>query len=128
MRPSGTADFVPSKPASEPMPVYEYLCEECGPFTAIRPMAEFDKPNDCPDCGKHAPRVLLTAPRMALMSPESRVAHATNERSAHAPRSSKSHGAGCSCCSGKSRSKRIVKQGKDGSKSFPTARPWMISH
>jgi hypothetical protein len=91
-------------------------------------MAEFDKPHDCPDCGKRAPRVLLTAPRMALMSSESRVAHATNERSAHAPRFSKSHGAGCSCCSGKSTSKRIVKQGKDGSKCFPTARPWMISH
>jgi hypothetical protein len=91
-------------------------------------MAEFDKPHDCPDCGERAPRVLLTAPRMATMSTESRIAHATNERSAHAPRSSKSHGTGCSCCSGKSTSKRIVKQGKDGSKSFPTARPWMISH
>lgn len=112
------------------MPVYEYLCEGCGPFTAIRPMAEYEKPQDCPACGKAAPRVLLTAPRMSMMSSASRAAHATNERSAHAPRSSKqgAHGAGCSCCSGKSLSKRIVKQSRDGSKSFPSARPWMISH
>jgi putative FmdB family regulatory protein len=110
------------------MPVYEYMCKKCGPFTAIRPMAEYDKPHDCPGCGKDAPRVLLTAPNMSLMSTSSRAAHATNEKSAHAPKSSKSHGAGCSCCSGKSTSKRLVKQGRDGARSFPTARPWMISH
>jgi putative FmdB family regulatory protein len=115
---------------SEPMPVYEYLCEKCGPFTEIRPMAECDEPHDCPDCSREAPRVILTAPRMSSLSTERRVAHATNERSAHAPRSSAqsghAHGAGCSCCSGTS--KRLVKRGKGGSKSFPTARPWMISH
>jgi putative FmdB family regulatory protein len=112
------------------MPVYEYMCKKCGPFTAIRPMAEFEKPHECPDCGRDAPRVLLTAPRMSLMASDIRTAHATNEKSAHAPKSSKAHGAGCSCCSGKSvgGSKRLVKQGRDGSKSFPTARPWMISH
>jgi hypothetical protein len=37
-----------------------------------------------------------------------------------------SHGAGCACCSGKS--SRITKRGEDGSKCFPTSRPWMISH
>jgi putative FmdB family regulatory protein len=112
------------------MPVYEYLCDECGPFTAIRSMTEYERPCDCPGCGAAAPRVLLTAPRMSLMSAESRTAHATNERSAHAPRTlaqmKGSHGAGCSCCSGTSN--RPVKRGKNGSKSFPTARPWMISH
>jgi putative FmdB family regulatory protein len=112
------------------MPVYEYMCAKCGPFTAVRPMAEYDKPQDCPACGKDAPRVLLTAPRMSLMTASARTIHATNERSAHAPKSSKAHGAGCSCCSGKSvaGSKRLVKQGRDGAKSFPSARPWMISH
>ena len=37
-----------------------------------------------------------------------------------------SHGPGCGCCSG--RSSRLVKRGKGGTKSFPTSRPWMISH
>jgi hypothetical protein len=62
------------------------------------------------------------------MDGATRNAHATNERSAHAPKSSKSlgHGSGCSCCSGKKPSKAIYRA--DGGKTFPSARPWMISH
>jgi putative FmdB family regulatory protein len=111
------------------MPVYEYLCDSCGPFTDMRPMAECELPQDCPDCGTMAPRVILTAPNYFSMSAERRTAHATNERSSHAPKSSKDagHGAGCSCCSS-SKPSRLTRRGKDGSKSFPTSRPWMISH
>ncbi len=113
------------------MPVYDYLCEECGPFTDMRPMAECDAPQPCPACGVLAPRAFLTAPHFALMSGERRLAYATNERSAHAPQRSGEfkarHGSGCACCSGKL-SKRIVKQGRNGAKSFPGSRPWMISH
>jgi putative FmdB family regulatory protein len=112
------------------MPVYDYLCEACGPFTDMRPMAECDAPQPCPDCGAAAPRALLTAPHMWTLSSERRRAHATNEMSAHAPKTSAefkaSHGAGCACCSGRSR--RTVRRGKSGAKSFPTSRPWMISH
>ena len=35
------------------MPVYEYLCNDCGPFTDMRPMAECDYPQDCPQCEDH---------------------------------------------------------------------------
>ena len=45
------------------MPNYEYECENCGPFTENRPMAEFDRPQPCPDCGDPAPR-LLTCPAL----------------------------------------------------------------
>jgi putative FmdB family regulatory protein len=109
------------------MPVYEYLCDRCGPFTQMRPMAEYEMPSPCPDCAAAAPRVILTAPRASTLAAETRRAHATNERSANAPRSSSSmrgkHGAGCSCCGGGS-----AKKGKNGLKSFPSSRPWMISH
>lgn len=112
------------------MPVYEYMCDDCGPFTAIRPMSECDLPHACPDCSGEAPRVLLTAPYCATMPSDRRRAHATNERSRSAPKSSAeykaSHPSGCSCCSGKS--SRFVARGKGGSKSFPASRPWMISH
>lgn len=112
------------------MPIYEYLCNECGPFTDMRPMAECDEPNICPECGDEAPRVLLTAPRFSCVSSETRAAHAINERSAHAPKSiaefKAAHSKGCACCTGKP--SRLVQRGKDGSKSFPTSRPWMISH
>ena len=45
------------------MPVYEYLCKNCGPFIRTRAMAEYELPSDCPQCGARAPRVLLTAPQ-----------------------------------------------------------------
>ena len=113
------------------MPVYDYLCSECGPFTEMRPMAECDAPQPCPDCAVLAPRAWLTAPHFALMSAERRLAHATNERSAHAPQPlaefKTRHGAGCACCSGRF-SKRSVMKGKNGAKSFPGSSPWMISH
>jgi putative FmdB family regulatory protein len=68
------------------MPVYEYLCNDCGPFTDMRPMAECDAPQDCPHCDESAPRVILTAPAFFCMPSDKRKAHATNERSSHAPK------------------------------------------
>ena len=70
------------------MPVYEYLCNDCGPFTDMRPMAECDDPQDCPRCDAEAPRVILTAPAFFCMPSDKRKAIATNERSAHAPKTS----------------------------------------
>jgi hypothetical protein len=55
-----------------------------------------------------------------------RQAHAVNERSAHEPRTSARHGAGCSCCGGGRKSNAV--QAPNGAKSFPAKRPWMISH
>jgi putative FmdB family regulatory protein len=112
------------------MPIYDYLCDDCGPFTVMRPMAECDAPHDCPECGGTAPRAFLTAPYFAAMDAGRRQAFATNEQSAHAPKSlsqmKSKHGAGCSCCSGTSM--RYTKKYKNGAKSFPMKRPWMISH
>lgn len=120
------------------MPVYEYLCDRCGPFEELVPLARFSDPADCPGCGTAAPRTILSAPRFAAMAASRRAAFETNERSAHEPRlstkaereSSHVHGPGCGCGTSKGAGKgrgRTV-QGKDGSKSFPSARPWMISH
>lgn len=112
------------------MPVYDYLCESCGPFTDMHPMSDCEKPQPCPDCGEMARRAILTAPNFFSMSSERRLAHTTNERSANEPRlmSKGAHPSGCSCCSSGKKSGRFVKYGKNGSKSFPTSRPWMISH
>jgi len=114
------------------MPVYDYQCEDCGPFTVFRPMSECSEPHACPECATSAPRAFLTAPNFSGLSAERRVAHATNERSAHAPKTlaehkASRHGAGCSCC-GSVKKGRAVQRGRDGSKTFPTSRPWMISH
>lgn len=109
------------------MPLYDYLCDDCGPFTQIASLARFAEPCACPDCNAASPRVLMNAPRLAVMSSGSRKAYETNERSADSPRRS-SHGPGCSCCSGGSKRASKTLHHRDGSKSFPTKRPWMISH
>jgi putative FmdB family regulatory protein len=111
------------------MPVYDYECEHCGVFTAMRPMAECERTHECPGCGVDAPRAFLTAPFFSAMSAERRTAHATNERSAHAPRvlnGAAKHSTACKCCAPTSR----AKTGKTprSAKSFPSRRPWMLSH
>lgn len=40
------------------MPLYEYDCPGCGPFTESRPMARSAAPAPCPACGGGAARVL----------------------------------------------------------------------
>jgi putative FmdB family regulatory protein len=116
------------------MPVYDYLCARCGPFTDMRPMAECDLPHACPECGKDAPRAFLTAPYLAAMSSARRVAHATNERSASEPKtlsaSRRTHGSGCRCCSGMRPSSAAKGAAGNGAaaKGFPARRPWMLSH
>jgi len=111
------------------MPIYQYCCDDCGPFTELVPLSEYADPKSCPFCGTNAPR-MITAPRLAMLDSATRNAHQTNERSAHEPKkSSHGHGPGCGCCGGSS--KKIYSgtlYRPDGSKSFPAKRPWMISH
>lgn len=111
------------------MPVYDYECSECGVFTALRPMERHADPLECPDCGVDAPRVFLTMPALAMMDSGRRTAISVNERSSHEPKLSSQHGAGCSCC-GPSKGLKNTRTAvaKSGAKSFPSARPWMISH
>ncbi|NYZ16665.1 zinc ribbon domain-containing protein [Azospirillum sp. RWY-5-1] len=115
------------------MPAYDYACAACGgDFTAIRPMAESAAPQPCPGCGASAPRVIRTAPAFSGLPAATRNAHTLNERSADRPallsEGGRKHGPGCGCCGGSAKNARPVLRGLDGSKAFPTARPWMISH
>lgn len=114
------------------MPVYEYMCDACGPFTDLRPMSEYEAPQPCPNCETSSPRVLLTAPNFSCMPAAQRSAHATNEKSRNAPMSvgeyKAKHAPGCGCCSGLKKPARLQTRTKGGAKGFPTARPWMISH
>jgi putative FmdB family regulatory protein len=107
------------------MPIYDYLCGECGPFSESKPMSAFKDPCDCPVCGQSSERAILQAPFIAGMDSTKRKSISVNERSANEPRSSASHGSSCGCC--KPLSNKTAKAA-DGTKSFPSARPWMISH
>ena len=39
------------------MPVYEFICEDCGPFEQQRSLAEAGEAMACPACGREARRV-----------------------------------------------------------------------
>jgi putative FmdB family regulatory protein len=102
------------------MPTYDYRCEACGGFDALRSLSERNEPIACPDCGRVSPRVMAGAPRLALL-----------ERARHEPSRSGdyarlAHPAGCGCCSPGKRGATV--KGANGSKAFPSKRPWMISH
>lgn len=113
------------------MPTYEYQCESCGTFDMLRPIAQRDVSCNCPACSGEAYRIIASAPALSAMSTTARKAHATNERAAHAPKTSGEyraykHPPGCGCCS--STGSKATVRAADGSKGFPTKRPWMISH
>ncbi|AYO86481.1 MULTISPECIES: FmdB family zinc ribbon protein [Methylobacteriaceae] len=81
------------------MPTYDYVCDACGPFTALRPMAQFQAPCACPECGAGAPRTFLSAPAIVGGNAGGRAAFAATEPSATSGRpASAAHPAGCGCC------------------------------
>ncbi|WP_371823111.1 zinc ribbon domain-containing protein [Microvirga sp. HBU67558] len=81
------------------MPIYDYECQGCGPFTAMRPMARFQDPCACPKCGAEASRASLSAPAIARINSGGRIANEATQRSATDLRpSSAAHPAGCGCC------------------------------
>ncbi len=110
------------------MPTYDYLCAAHGPFQTTRPMSASAEPVPCPACDAPAPRAILTAPQLGSLDGATRHAHGVNERSADSPKRASTHGPGCSCCSSGTKTSRKTLHRPDGSKSFPAARPWMISH
>jgi putative FmdB family regulatory protein len=118
------------------MPTYDYACSDCGGFDAFRSVSQRNDACACPTCGGASTRVFVSTPWLACTSPEQRRAHETNEKAQHAPRSSKDtegsygrmrHPSGCGCCSTSARRSSTV-TAPNGAKTFPTKRPWMISH
>ncbi len=113
------------------MPTYDYECPSCGSFDAIRSISARNDPAACPACGTASPRVIVASAGLAYLDGTTVKAMETNERARHEPHSSKNyvghrHPAGCGCCS--SSKKTTTVRGRDGSKAFPSKRPWMISH
>jgi putative FmdB family regulatory protein len=70
------------------MPLYEYVCDACGPFAAMRPLSAFAAPCECPDCGAAAPRNLLASPALG----------GSGAPAAAPAAASPSHAAACACC------------------------------
>lgn len=66
------------------MPLYNYVCNHCGPFLDWQSMSLALEPIACTTCGAQASRA-VSAPSLALMSPTNRIAHSRNEKSADKP-------------------------------------------
>ena len=107
------------------MPVYEYNCEECGPFTKMRSLDMSSAPANCPECGTSSPKIFSVI-NLRAMRPENRTAWERNERSAHAP-----HVCGAGCSHGPSKPQRATKPGEKPAMQASTkqnSRPWMLGH
>lgn len=48
------------------MPLYDYGCEDCGPFRSWQSMDRATSPAACTECGKASPR-LVSAPNLGRM-------------------------------------------------------------
>lgn len=73
------------------MPIYEYVCLDCGErFETLRMMRDADMPIACSSCtSEHTTRKVSAA-----------FAHSGGRMAAETPRSTTSSGGGCSGCSG----------------------------
>ncbi|MBD1551315.1 FmdB family zinc ribbon protein [Pseudomonas typographi] len=106
------------------MPIYDYQCAHCGPFSELRGLADSATPCACPACAAPSPRVIVSAPRLALLAGNTRQALDINERSRHEPKQSRHHGSGCGCCG----PRKPVPAQAGALKGNSAGRPWMISH
>ncbi|MEC9246820.1 MAG: FmdB family zinc ribbon protein [Pseudomonadota bacterium] len=100
------------------MPLYNYVCEDCGPFDEWTSMAEAGNACACPSCQTPSNRD-VAAPSLSLMNGTLRRALARSEMSGSEPRVvKKEHLAGCGCA--------LCKVGKKGPPS--PRKKWMIGH
>lgn len=106
------------------MPLYDYLCANCGEFSDFAPVSKAALPMSCPDCGVDAPRI-IAAPALALMPQGLRQAYGRSEKSAHEPSSLSKRGCGChgahTCETGGS-----IPAFKASTN--VATRPWMLGH
>lgn len=112
------------------MPVYEYECNTCGVFTALRKMSESSEPAFCQECGAESGRI-LSAPRLAVLGKTQRVAHERNEKSAHEPNVGRRSSCGCTgshTCNTTTKINPETGKAALQMQTKRTARPWMLSH
>ena len=107
------------------MPIYDYLCQACGPFEERRPMSESKASAICAICRVPAPR-MPAAPRLNLMSSNNRIAETRNEKSAHEPDVVHRMTAHDSHAHGQHQHREQARSHSHAQ--HPSPRPWMLGH
>lgn len=109
------------------MPLYDYHCHDCGEFRSWQSMSESDADVACPDCHSLAGR-LVSAPSLALMPNNNRIANTRNEKSADQPevitKASKDGGGSARHAHGG----HCHANHQSSGHSHSHGRPWMIGH
>lgn len=134
------------------MPLYDYKCREHGLFQELASMDKAGEPCQCPSCGDLSARVVIIPPQILAMAQERKKRFEINEKAQHEPivvnasnnlsilngnhLKSSRHPDKCNCGSThplqlkptKGKLQQQLVYLPDGSKIFPSQRPWMISH
>jgi putative FmdB family regulatory protein len=66
------------------VPLYAFICDGCGAFEVLRPMAQAAAPAPCPACGRQARRV-FSPPGLSRLAAPVRRALEVEEKSAYEP-------------------------------------------
>jgi len=131
------------------MPLYDYKCPKHGLFHGLQAMEKSAEPCKCPQCGTLSARIIMISPEIIKMAPNQKKAMEKNEKALHEPifstedsraeaaekvafakQKGHKHGS-CGCSEHKPEYSALKQQViflPDGSKVFPSQRPWMISH
>ena len=85
------------------MPIYDYTCATCGPFSALRSLSATDDAGSCPSCSSPSPKT-LSAPAYLGGSKRQRAYDAVASNplrkvpEARATLQATEHRANCPCC------------------------------
>jgi putative FmdB family regulatory protein len=79
------------------MPLYDFVCGDCGPFRAWGVISASEAAAECPACGVDCSRI-VSAPQISTLNKALRTAMARSERGIDEPKVVKrKHLAGCGC-------------------------------
>ena len=108
------------------MPIYDFMCEDCGPFEQWRDHAAAGEPLACPSCGARARRS-YAAP--FVRSPAGPFASASREVRARAERSHTGEPVVReSTPGGRPLESALRPHGHGHAHRHPPPRPWLIGH
>lgn len=98
------------------MPIYEFVCETCGPFEQRRSVQQASEPMVCVTCQTVARRV-YSLPNLSRTSSTEHKARLHNEQSADRPRVEQ-----------RARSEDATPSGRHPMTHHAPRRPWMVGH